>query len=75
MIFESILTLFSALLLTLLQVMYIKKQTFKNARSSSFKILLSIALLICFLELAYVYCLKYFYNKILAYVLYKLYFI
>ena len=75
MIFESILTLFSALLLTLLQVMYIKKQTFKNARSSSFKILLGIALLICFLELAYVYCLRYFYNKILAYVLYKLYFI
>ena len=48
---------------------------FKSTNPSSPLAISDIFPLICFLELAYVYCLRYFYNKILAYVLYKLYFI
>ena len=72
MIYEISLTLFSIALLLLLILIYFKKQTFKNARSSAFKILLLVSFVLCLVEILYVYFLKFMFNPIIEVVLYKL---
>ena len=75
MIYEISLTLFSFALLLLLILIYFKKQTFKNARSSAFKMLLLVSFVLCVIEILYVFFLKFMFNPIIEVVLYKLYFV
>lgn len=75
MIYEIVFTLLALALIALLLIVYLKKQSFKNARSSSYKAILIVAWIICFLEIIYVITLKFLDIKLLSTAIYKLYYL